>query len=88
MFGNKTENSVKKFQSEHKNWDGEPLKVDGLVGPDESDALNREMVNICDRRYRTPLNLVKGMRIIRRCLNISMKAYRLRQGKRKSARCS
>lgn len=60
-FGNNTEDAVKQFQQEHKDWNGEPLKVDGLVGPETSDALNREMVSLWYRHYQTPAKLVEGM---------------------------
>ncbi len=56
-----TEKAVKKFQEEHKNWDGNPLKVDGLVGPETSDALNRMMVGRWYRHYQTPEDLVDGV---------------------------
>lgn len=43
-FGNDTEKAVRKFQEEHADWGGEKLNVDGLVGPETADALNRAMV--------------------------------------------
>jgi hypothetical protein len=43
-FGNNTEKAVMAFQQDHRDWNGEGLKVDGLVGPETADALNREMV--------------------------------------------
>lgn len=65
-FGDVTEKVVKKFQEEHKNWDGDALKVDGLVGPETSDAMNRQMVGreLVEkwyRHYQTPQELVRGM---------------------------
>jgi peptidoglycan hydrolase-like protein with peptidoglycan-binding domain len=45
-FGNDTEKAVKEFQKVHDDWGGEKLNVDGLVGPETSDALNRAMVEI------------------------------------------
>jgi hypothetical protein len=59
-FGDSTEKAVKQFQEEHKDWDGNALKVDGLVGPDTADALNREMVGKWYRHYQTKEELVKG----------------------------
>jgi murein L,D-transpeptidase YcbB/YkuD len=60
-FGNSTEDAVKQFQKEHKDWDGNALKVDGLVGPETADALNREMVDIWYDHYQTPVELVEGV---------------------------
>jgi peptidoglycan hydrolase-like protein with peptidoglycan-binding domain len=34
LFGKRTKSSVEKFQSENKNDKGEPLKKDGIVGPE------------------------------------------------------
>lgn len=45
-FGNTTEAAVKAFQNDHEDWNANPLKVDGLVGPDTADALNRAMVGV------------------------------------------
>ena len=59
-FWDVTEKAVKKFQEEHKDWDNNPLKIDGLVGPDTSDALNRLMVGKWYKRYQTPEKLVGG----------------------------
>jgi hypothetical protein len=33
IFGPKTEDAVKRFQTDHSSPDGSPLKVDGIVGP-------------------------------------------------------
>ncbi|MDD1682434.1 MAG: peptidoglycan-binding protein [Methanoregula sp.] len=45
-FGNDTEKAIKEFQKVHEDWGGEKLNVDGLVGPETSDALNRAMVGV------------------------------------------
>jgi hypothetical protein len=45
-FGNDTEKAVKEFQKAHEDWGGEKLNVDGLVGPETADALNRAMVEV------------------------------------------
>lgn len=45
-FGNDTEKAVKKIQETHEDWGGEKLNVDGLVGPETADALNRAMVPV------------------------------------------
>jgi len=60
-FGDSTENAVKQFQEDHKDWDSNALKVDGLVGPDTADALNREMVGKWYDHYQTHEKLVKGV---------------------------
>jgi hypothetical protein len=54
IFGKKTEDAVKQFQQENKDWDSNPLKVDGLVGPRTSDALNKLMVGKWYDEYVTP----------------------------------
>jgi hypothetical protein len=59
IFGNETEKGVKEFQKEHKDWDDNPLVVDGLIGPETSDALNREMVGLWYDAYQTPVELTK-----------------------------
>lgn len=46
IFGDATESAVKLFQQEHEDWEWNALKVDGLVGPRTSDALNRAMVGV------------------------------------------
>jgi hypothetical protein len=45
-FGNDTEKAVREFQEGHEDWGGEKLNVDGLIGPETSDALNRAMVGV------------------------------------------
>lgn len=45
-FGNDTEKAVRKFQEAHEDWGGEKLNVDGLVGPETADALNRTIVAV------------------------------------------
>ncbi len=65
-FGELTENAVTDFQEKNRDWDGEQLKPDGLVGPKTSDAMNRAMVGKShegkkwDDHYQTPKKLVKG----------------------------
>jgi len=58
-LGDDTEKAVKQFQEKNKNWDNNNLKVDGLVGPETSDALNRAMVGIWYDHYQTPKELVE-----------------------------
>jgi hypothetical protein len=68
IFGKKTEDAVMGFQKENKDWDDTPLKIDGLVGPRTSDALNRAMVGVLYDsteatwydHYQTPKKLVGG----------------------------
>lgn len=40
IFGKNTEAAVKKFQQEHNDIDGKPLKVDGIVGPKSWGAID------------------------------------------------
>lgn len=56
-FGQLTSNAVKEFQESHKDWEGNPLAVDRLVGPETSDALNREMVGRWYDLHQTPKEL-------------------------------
>lgn len=61
IFGKNTEKAVRQFQTDNKHWDGEALKVDGLVGPETADALNRKMVGYWYDHYQTPVTLTDGM---------------------------
>lgn len=63
IFGDDTERAVLEFQDKNKDWNGEPLKSDGLVGPGTADALNRRMVGKWYRRYDTPKALT-GERLV------------------------
>lgn len=56
-FGDETEKAVQKFQKEHRDWKGYPLKKDGLVGPKTSDAFNRSFVGVLYEEYDTPKEL-------------------------------
>ena len=66
IFGDITEEDVLDFQGTNKDWDGKNLKVDGLVCPKTSDALNRAMVGKqyndykWYNHYQTPEKLVEG----------------------------
>jgi hypothetical protein len=63
-FGPNTEKAVKGFQEKYKDWEGDALKVDGLVGPRTSDALNRALVGIWYDRYETPKELTEETKLI------------------------
>lgn len=63
-FGNDTEAAVRAFQQDWKDWKGDSLNVDGLVGPETSDALNRKMVGIWYNHYRTPRELYPEIALI------------------------
>jgi hypothetical protein len=63
-FGNKTEQALKRFQKDHKDWELRDLKTDGLVGPRTSDALNRAMVGIWYKIYETDKELTDGQTFI------------------------
>jgi peptidoglycan hydrolase-like protein with peptidoglycan-binding domain len=64
VFGDKTEQAVMKFQNDNKDWKGEQLKIDGLVGPLTSDALNRAMVGIWYPMYQTDSKLTNDIIVI------------------------
>lgn len=63
-FGNDTEKAVKQFQEENKDWNGDGLKVDGLIGPKTSDALNRAMVGLWYDHYQTPVELTEDYALL------------------------
>ena len=62
-FGDLTENAVKTFQSTHQDWVGEDLLVDGMVGTQTADALNRSMVGIWFETYETPTELTQNYKL-------------------------
>lgn len=45
IFGSNTETAVKSFQSSHKDFNGDVLAADGLVGALTADAFNRSMMS-------------------------------------------
>ena len=57
-FGKLTETAVNDFQEKNLDWEANQLKVDALVGPRTSDALNRAMVGRWYEHYQTPGELV------------------------------
>ena len=57
-FGKLTETAVHYFQENNLDWEANQLKVDALVGPRTSDALNRAMVGRWYDHYQTPGELV------------------------------
>lgn len=59
-FGDDTEGALKSFQENNSDWEGSPLKVDGLVGPRTSDSLNRKMVGLWYDSYQTPIEFTDG----------------------------
>ncbi len=69
-FGDLTENAITDFQEKNRDWDGEQLKDDGLVGPKTSDALNRAMVGKSyeskkwDEHYQTPAGLTSASALL------------------------
>lgn len=64
LYQERSEEAVKEFQELHKDWDGQPLNVNGMVGPRTSDALNRELVGIWYEKYDTPDQLTPGRKLI------------------------
>jgi peptidoglycan hydrolase-like protein with peptidoglycan-binding domain len=61
IFGDDTEAAVNLFQENGLDWEGEPLKADGLVGHRTSDALNRKLVGRWYEHYRMPEELSPDM---------------------------
>lgn len=61
IFGRKTEEAVIDFQQKNKDWNGEQLEAEGLVGPETSDALNRKMVGMWYDQYQTPIELTESI---------------------------
>jgi len=46
VFGDSTDSAVREFQKQHTDFNGDPLKEDGKVGPKTADALNRALVGV------------------------------------------
>lgn len=65
-FGKYTQEAVFRFQGnqQHKDWEGNPLEKDGLVGPRTADSLNRAMVGIWYPEYKTPMDLTKDTLVV------------------------
>jgi hypothetical protein len=59
-YRKKTVEAVQDFQGNNIGWDGKQLQVDGLIGPQTSDALNMAMVDKWYEKYQTPEELVNG----------------------------
>ncbi len=65
-FDKRTKQALIKFQRDEKNkdWEGKPLKGDGLVGPRTSDALNRSMVGSWYDTHITPKTLTESFLLV------------------------
>jgi hypothetical protein len=65
-FGDDTEDAIKRFQNEHKDFEGKPLLEDGLVGPRTADALNRAVVGkpYWSDEYATPKELTDAFLLV------------------------
>ncbi|MCD1294328.1 hypothetical protein CUJ83_04860 [Methanocella sp. CWC-04] len=63
-FGDATEKAVKDFQEKHKDWEGNALVVDGLVGPRTGNALNRALVGVWYEKYETPRDLTGDVKLV------------------------
>lgn len=65
-FDKRTKQALIKFQRDEKNkdWEGKPLKGDGLVGPRTSDALNRSMVGSWYDTHITPKTLTASFLLV------------------------
>jgi N-acetylmuramoyl-L-alanine amidase/peptidoglycan L-alanyl-D-glutamate endopeptidase CwlK len=77
IFGNATEKALKSFQEENMDFEGNPLAVDGLVGPETSDALNRAMVGRHFDVYQTPKEITDGKLIVTATLKAAKEGIRL-----------
>jgi peptidoglycan hydrolase-like protein with peptidoglycan-binding domain len=77
IFGNETESATKNFQKEHNDFEGKPLKKDGLIGPETSDALNRAMVGRWYPEYVTPKELTQNFLFVTVTENKLIKSIRL-----------
>jgi hypothetical protein len=76
-FGSITEQVVRDYQTNHKNWEGKNLIVDGKVGPQTSDALNRSMVGIWYDTYDAPSKLVQNQSLKTVTASIARKGLKL-----------
>ena len=63
-FGVNTVNAVKAFQKAHKDWRAKILTIDGRVGPRTGDALNRALVGMWYKKYETPRELTKDLKLV------------------------
>lgn len=77
VFGNATEKAVKSFQEENKDFEGNALGIDGLVGPETSDALNRKMVGKHFDIYQTPKEITDGKLIVTATLKAAKEGFDL-----------
>lgn len=77
ILGDATEKAIKSFQEKNKDFEGNPLAVDGLVGPETADALNRAMVGRHFDIYQTPKEITNGELIVTATLEAAKKGIRL-----------
>ncbi len=77
ILGDATEKAIKRFQEKNKDFEGNPLAVDGLVGPETADALNRAMVGRHFDIYQTPKEITNGELIVTATLEAAKKGIRL-----------
>ena len=63
-FGVNTVNAVKAFQKAHKDWRAKTLWSDGRVGPRTGDALNRALVGMWYKKYESPRELTKDLKLV------------------------
>jgi peptidoglycan hydrolase-like protein with peptidoglycan-binding domain len=64
IFGERTRKAVREFQEKNTDVDGNPLKIDGMVGPRTADALDRKMVGLWYEKYETPKEMKGGKTFI------------------------
>ncbi len=60
-FDDATEQAVKNFQQDSKDWKGNPLNADGKVEELTCDALNRNLVGSWFDSYQTPVELTNDV---------------------------
>jgi peptidoglycan hydrolase-like protein with peptidoglycan-binding domain len=63
-FGDLTRSAVREFQERNKDAEGNPLKIDGEVGPLTADALNRRMVGQWYDQYDSPKEITSGVAFV------------------------
>jgi hypothetical protein len=63
-FDDATEDAVKNFQQDNKDWRGNPLSADGKVDDLTSDAINRSLVGSWFDSYQTPVELTNDVVIV------------------------
>jgi hypothetical protein len=85
-FGNLTETAVNDFQEKNLDWEANQLKLDALIGPRTSDALNRAMVGRWYDHYQTPGELVDDKQLYTVTSEFLTKGFSIKPGTSHKAR--